>query len=121
MSRIVEPGVKWSAIRLSSRSTCSPRSGFPERGSLSQFEVRVGLSHISRIFGGRESGSPSRPPRPDFALDVTQCELQHFRQMKCFPPRGLQYLLSTAKAIRNNQSLWRGLSNGGQQDSLSNG
>jgi hypothetical protein len=41
--------------------------------------------------------------------------------MKCFPPRGLQYLFSTAKAIGNNQSFWRGLSNGRQQDSLSNG
>src|SRR5207237_641718 len=60
---------------------------------------------------------PSRPIRPECVS--IQCQLQHFRQMKCFPPRGLQYLFSTAKAIGNNQSFWRGLSNGGQQDPLS--
>jgi hypothetical protein len=41
--------------------------------------------------------------------------------MNCFPPRDLKYLLPTAKAIGNNQSFWRGLSNGRQQDSLSYG
>src|SRR5437899_13089482 len=76
--------------------------------------------YISHIFQQRVQ-LLSNPFRAYFRLDLTQGNLQYFRQMNGLPSGGLYYLLSTTKSIRNNQSVWLCLSYCGQQDALPHG